>query len=906
MIKRLPNHSSVTSVPRADFSGIYRLLIAAIAATGLVACSDSEPPVGPPPPPPPDAEEGEVFIDDFSEGLDWQPFLGSLTTALEIDESGGRGGTSALRFAVPHPDQGWTGGAFVANPGRDLSGYNALSFWVKGASAATINAVGFGNDNTGNSIYDIEVVGGVGIGTDWTQVLLGMPDPSVMTAEQGMFFFAEAGEGQANTIWIDDMQYVSSNEIGAPAGAMAVMNVTGEPGDSAAVAGTVVNFSGSPHVIGVKPSYFVFSSSDESVATVSDAGVITFVAIGTATISATLAGAAVGGEVTVVVQGAPDVAAPTPTAPADSVISLFSDAYDDVVVDTWSADWDQADVEDIMIGDDAVKKYSNLVYAGIEFKSPVIDATDMEVFHFDMFTNDNTADLAVFKVKLVDFGDDGEFGGGDDSEHVVEFTADDGLASGQWVGFDIMLDSLTNLAGRAHLAQLLFEGDPDTDPNTVYIDNIYFRDTEGGTAPGDVFVDELAEGIDFQPFLGSLTTALEIDESGGRGGTSALRFAVPHPDQGWTGGAFVANPGRDLSGYNALSFWVKGASAATINAVGFGNDNTGNSIYDIEVVGGVGIGTDWTQVLLGMPDPSVMTAEQGMFFFAEAGEGQANTIWIDDMQYVSSNEIGAPAGAMAVMNVTGEPGDSAAVAGTVVNFSGSPHVIGVKPSYFVFSSSDESVATVSDAGVITFVAIGTATISATLAGAAVGGEVTVVVQGAPDVAAPTPTAPADSVISLFSDAYDDVVVDTWSADWDQADVEDIMIGDDAVKKYSNLVYAGIEFKSPVIDATDMEVFHFDMFTNDNTADLAVFKVKLVDFGDDGEFGGGDDSEHVVEFTADDGLASGQWVGFDIMLDSLTNLAGRAHLAQLLFEGDPDTDPNTVYIDNIYFVNTDGN
>ncbi|NIM48348.1 MAG: glycosyl hydrolase family 16, partial [Gemmatimonadales bacterium] len=57
-----------------------------------------------------------------------------------------------------------------------------------------------------------------------------------------------------------------------------------------------------------------------------------------------------------------------PHDPAD-VISIFSNAYDNVPVDTWSAPWDMADVEDAEIQGDDMKLYTNLVFAGIEFVS---------------------------------------------------------------------------------------------------------------------------------------------------------------------------------------------------------------------------------------------------------------------------------------------------------------------------------------------------------------------------------------------------------------------------------------------------------------------------------------------------------------------------------------------------------
>ena len=83
-------------------------------------------------------------------------------------------------------------------------------------------------------------------------------------------------------------------------------------------------------------------------------------------------------------------------------------------VSTWSADWDFADVSDETVGTDDIKKYENLAYAGIEFASPTIDASTMTHFHIDAWTPVAVTGATEFKVKLVDFGADGAFGGGDD------------------------------------------------------------------------------------------------------------------------------------------------------------------------------------------------------------------------------------------------------------------------------------------------------------------------------------------------------------------------------------------------------------------------------------------------------------------------------------------------------------
>ncbi|MBK8657239.1 MAG: hypothetical protein IPN20_25880 [Haliscomenobacter sp.] len=57
----------------------------------------------------------------------------------------------------------------------------------------------------------------------------------------------------------------------------------------------------------------------------------------------------------------PTEAAPAPTLAQDKVISLFSDAYTNVTVDTWRTDWSAATLEDVSIAGNAVKKYSSLI-----------------------------------------------------------------------------------------------------------------------------------------------------------------------------------------------------------------------------------------------------------------------------------------------------------------------------------------------------------------------------------------------------------------------------------------------------------------------------------------------------------------------------------------------------------------
>ena len=148
----------------------------------------------------------------------------------------------------------------------------------------------------------------------------------------------------------------------------------------------------------------------------------------------------------------PTTPAPTPTEDPDSVISLFSSAYTNVPVDTWDATWSSATFQDsVKVGDSYVKKYSALDFAGIETTQNEIDASNMTYFHMDVWSPNYTQ----FGVKLVDFGADGAYQGGDDSEYQVDFPNPE---QGKWVSYDIPMTDFVNLTSRKHIAQLVLVG----------------------------------------------------------------------------------------------------------------------------------------------------------------------------------------------------------------------------------------------------------------------------------------------------------------------------------------------------------------------------------------------------------------------------------------------------------------
>ena len=337
----------------------------------------------------------------------------------------------------------------------------------------------------------------------------------------------------------------------------------------------------------------------------------------------------------------PLTAAPTPTRPAANVVSMFSNAYTNVTVDTWRTDWSNATLTDLQIAGNDTKKYSALSFVGVEATSSPINATAMTTFHLDAWTPNMTA----FRVKLVDFGADGAFAGGDDVEHEITFVP----TQNAWNSYDIPLADFGGLITRGHIAQLIFSGLPDA-AGIVYIDNVYFHN-------------------------------------------------VP-----------TSNPNEPMT------------------------------------------------------------------------------------------------------------------------------------------------------------------------------------------AAPTPTRPAASVISMFSNAYTNVAVDTWRTVWSSANLTDLQIAGNDTKKYSALNFVGVETVNSQINATNMQYFHVDAWT----PNMTTFRVKLVDFGANGVYQGtpNDDTEFELSYTP----VLNQWNGYDIPLSSFTGLTSRAHIAQLIFSGNP-AGAGTVFVDNVYFSNT---
>ncbi|MCW5517860.1 Ig-like domain-containing protein [Muriicola sp. Z0-33] len=425
----------------------------------------------------------DVFIDGFSGGLEYLPFAGSKLDAFTVDSDESYQGDSSMRFDVPNegdPSGSFAGAIFPDNGGRDLTGYDALTFWAKATKAATINEIGFGNDFGANKFLVTKQ--NLRISTTWTKYIIPIPDPFKLTVEKGLFWYSEGPEdGDGYTFWIDELQFENLGTVAQPQ--PAIFNGVDETsqtfiGITSTVIGLTQTFNlatGIDQTVTAAPSYFTFSSTDVDVARVNELGEIAVVGTGTAKITATLGGVSAKGSLTIESLGT-FLAAPTPPArDAGDVISIFSDAYTNVPVDFYNGFFAPFQTTlggaDLNINGDNIIKYTELNFVASEFKNPTVDATPMTHLHVDIQVQEAIDSGDFIRIELGDFGPNSAFGGGDDSSGSVTIDGT-ALLNNQWVSLDIPLDDFSGLTSRSNLAQIFFISDATI--STILVDNMYF------------------------------------------------------------------------------------------------------------------------------------------------------------------------------------------------------------------------------------------------------------------------------------------------------------------------------------------------------------------------------------------------------------------------------------------------
>lgn len=307
----------------------------------------------------------------------------------------------------------------------------------------------------------------------------------------------------------------------------------------------------------------------------------------------------------------PTTAADDPEYLAANVISLFSGVYTNVTVDTWRTPWSSGTLEDVQVDGNDVKKYSAMDFVGIEtVGANLIDASQMEHINFDMWTPNST----LFKIKIVDFGADQAFGGGDDTEHELSFTSP---AQEEWVNFHIPLTDFTNLTNTDNIAQIILVSQP-TGTSIVYIDNVFFSKgsllAEPTTGPADPTFDaanviSLFSGVYTDvtvdtwrtPWSSASLTDVQIDGNDAKKYTSLDFVGIE------TVGANLV----DASSMDYLNFdiWTPNSTQLKIKLVDFGSDQAfgGGDDTEHELTFDAPTQEEWVNFRIGMSEFTGLT-----------------------------------------------------------------------------------------------------------------------------------------------------------------------------------------------------------------------------------------------------------------------------------------------------------
>lgn len=428
--------------------------------------------------------------------------------------------------------------------------------------------------------------------------------------------------------------------------------------------------------------------------------------------------------------------------------------------------------------------------------------------------------------------------------------------------------------------------------------------------------------ISFDPVEGANPEGFGTDDNEAYIGTSSIRIDVPtpnDPDGGFIGGIFRdRGEGRDLSGYDALTLWIKGSTTATVGLLGFGTDFEANtypvSLNDVE------LSTKWKKVIIPIPDASKLTQEKGMFIFSagtSSTSGLGFTFWMDEIKF---EKLGNIAHQMPKMlngedeiktSFTGSKIQITGLTNTFNNASGNNISINAAGHYYKFETSNTGVATVTRSGVVSVVGEGDAKITATLAGIPVEGSLTINGEGEfPH--APIPSVAASKVVSLFSDAYTNVPVRHYNgffAPWQTtlggagADSNNVDIqapfsngSVDNIINYTELNFVSIGAYETVslVDASSTTHLHVDINVRESLDTSDFIKLEI-------ESGTGSASPTSGSYTLSStdlgNVDADGWVSIDVSLSSFGGI-DTANIGQLFFVSDATV--SDIWVDNVYF------
>jgi hypothetical protein len=328
----------------------------------------------------------------------------------------------------------------------------------------------------------------------------------------------------------------------------------------------------------------------------------------------------------------PLAAAPAPIAHPDNVVSIYSDSYTDVSIETWNPNWGQSTtMETVKINGNETLLYQNLNYSGIVTNyDPGTSLAGKTYVHFDYWTLDATK----LGLKLVNTS----YGDGDSKKEAIVNVSS--ITKGEWVSVDIPLTEYTNDTSK--FMQLVWDGAA----GKIWIDNLYFYNEPGDapvaapTAPtaaaadvvsiySDSYTDVSIEA--WNPNWGQTTTMETVTISG----NSILKYS----NLNYSGIVTNYDPGTDISGmtYVHFDYWTNDATKLGLKLV---NTSYADGDPKKEALASVSsiVKGGWVSVDIPLSDYTNDTSK----FMQLVLDGDG-TVYIDNLYFFDNKPTVAPA-----------------------------------------------------------------------------------------------------------------------------------------------------------------------------------------------------------------------------------------------------------------------
>ncbi len=188
----------------------------------------------------------------------------------------------------------------------------------------------------------------------------------------------------------------------------------------------------------------------------------------------------------------PNIAAPTPTQPEANVLSIYSDAYEDLGGVNFNPFWGQQTIVTLNypIAGNNTLLYEDLNFQGTEL--PTLDVAQYDYFHVDFWTS-NSTDLRFFLISP----------GPLEKDYAFDITPE------TWVSIDIPLEYFDPPVNLTELFQFKVEGNGD-----IWFDNWYFWKDTGPS--GTVTFDPPDGATNVQPDVHpTLTFSIPVEMADG-------------------------------------------------------------------------------------------------------------------------------------------------------------------------------------------------------------------------------------------------------------------------------------------------------------------------------------------------------------------------------------------------------